>query len=73
MLSRIITKIAGHVFEALHQTARPANLDGIGLGGFEIGGGYAMAVEGSGDARAGIENRLRLQPFALATSKIPKQ
>ena len=26
--------VAGDVFEALHKAARPANLDGIGLGGF---------------------------------------
>jgi hypothetical protein len=39
----------------------------------EIGCGYAVAVERSSDARAGIGNQLRLYPFALATSKIPKQ
>jgi hypothetical protein len=47
------------------------NLDGSVI--IEIGGGYAVAIERSGDACAGIENRLWLQPFALATSKIPKQ
>ena len=26
--------VAGYVFEALHEATRPANLDGIGLGGF---------------------------------------